>query len=190
MTALRITAGGGGRLPTHGEIEKAFVSDRDSDPPKSYPDPKKSRELCNRNIPSGLKDGFPRKNWQFGILTLLYLLTAWFMLSGIGESGVSVCSITLTKPSINWRPSIRSRPERRRTSWRSEEFVESGCRRLGALFSSPFLAFLVAVVIAGFVAFTDTHKLWYRWVGGTAHATAHLLSPPSSAGWDVGSMSP
>src|SRR5262249_1116141 len=35
---------------------------------------------------------------------------------------------------------------------------------------------LAFVVIAGFVAFTDTHKLWYRWVGGTAHAIAHLLS--------------
>jgi len=52
----------------------------------------------------------------------------------------------------------------------------------GALFSSPFLAFLVAVVIAGFVAFTDTHKRWYRWVGGTTHALAHLLSA-SFIGW-------
>src|SRR5262245_31743693 len=41
--ALRITAGGGGAFlhPTHGEIEKAYQSDRNSDRPVSYPDPKK-----------------------------------------------------------------------------------------------------------------------------------------------------
>ncbi|MCI0351341.1 MAG: metallophosphoesterase, partial [Acidobacteriales bacterium] len=86
--ALHITAGGGGAFlhPTHGEIEKAYASDRDSDRPKSYPDPKKSRELCNRNLRFWSKDGFPRKNWRFGILTgTLYLLTAWFMLAGVGR---------------------------------------------------------------------------------------------------------
>lgn len=185
--ALRITAGGGGAFlhPTHGEIEKAFVSDRDSDPPKSYPDPKKSRELCNRNIRFWSKDGFPRKNWQFGILTaLLYLMTAWFMLSGIGNVRRERL-LYYAHEAVNELASFNP--------FASEAAAEIlGIGRIlwkaaadawgGALFSSPFLTFLVAVVIAGFVAFTDTHKLWYRWVGGTAHAMAHLLSA-SFIGW-------
>lgn len=185
--ALRITAGGGGAFlhPTHGEIEKAYVSDRDSDQAKSYPDPKISRELCNRNLRFWSKEGFARKNWRFGNLTaLLYLLTAWFMLSGIGKERRDRL-IDYAHEAVDKLGSLNPF-----ASGASADILGLGDVLLkaaadawgGALFSSPFLAFLVAVVIAGFVAFTDTRKRWYRWVGGTTHAMAHLLSA-SFIGW-------
>ncbi|HKQ77048.1 MAG TPA: metallophosphoesterase [Blastocatellia bacterium] len=185
--ALRITAGGGGAFlhPTHGEIEKAYVSDRDSDRPKSYPDPKKSRELCNRNLRFWSEDGFLRKNWQFGNLTaILYLLTAWFMLSGVGKERRDRL-LDYALEAVDKLASLDPFASGATTDilgtgrilWKAAADAWGG-----ALFSSPFLAFLVAVVIAGFVVFTDTHKRWYRWAGGTTHAVAHLLSA-SFIGW-------
>lgn len=185
--ALRITAGGGGAFlhPTHGEIEKAYVNDRESDRPKSYPEPERSRTLCNRNLKFWSKESFPYKNWRFGRLTaILYTLTAWFMLSGVGKErlqrlldyadrvvdGLSKLSVFSTNVAADLLGIGSNLVEAASDAWG------------GALFNSPFLTFLVAVVIAGFVAFTDTRKRWYRWVGGTAHALAHLLSA-SFIGW-------
>lgn len=45
-----------------------------------------------------------------------------------------------------------------------------------ALAVSPAAFTAVATVMLGFVLFTDTHKVWYRIVGGTTHALAHLIA--------------
>ena len=36
--------------------------------------------------------------------------------------------------------------------------------------------FFVALVMLGFVLFTDTHSKLYRWLMGSAHALAHIIS--------------
>ena len=32
------------------------------------------------------------------------------------------------------------------------------------------------LIVAGFITFTDTHSTWYKRIGGTLHAAAHLLA--------------
>jgi hypothetical protein len=44
-------------------------------------------------------------------------------------------------------------------------------------------AFVVLLVGAGFVAFTDTSSKWYRRIGGVCHATAHLTASLVLAWW-------
>lgn len=47
---------------------------------------------------------------------------------------------------------------------------------LSALAESPSTMAWVLLVIAGFFAFTDTHKRWYRYVAGFGHGAAHLAN--------------
>ncbi len=45
---------------------------------------------------------------------------------------------------------------------------------LRTLLSSPFGFGILALVVVGFVAFTDTHERIYKYLGGTSHALANL----------------
>jgi hypothetical protein len=52
-----------------------------------------------------------------------------------------------------------------------------------ALVQTPSAALTVALVLAGFVAFTDTSARWYRIAGGLGHGAVQLLLPILTAAW-------
>jgi hypothetical protein len=47
---------------------------------------------------------------------------------------------------------------------------------LHSVLNSPMTLFWVRLTILGFVLFTDTHSRVYRWIMGSLHAMAHILS--------------
>lgn len=155
---LRITSGGGGAFlhPTHGEEGKAYTSDNRYEV-QAYPDQQTSRRLTWGNWL------FLYKNPWFGLVTgPLYLLTAWFLLAGIGK-------------------------ERDQLVQEASKMLDPGGATLGlvfnagktlwggAFFNSPFLSFLCLAVIVGFYSFTDPHaKRTFRYLGGPLHGALHL----------------
>lgn len=94
---------------------------------------------------------FPIINPKFGVLTgLLYLVIAWV-------HGV---------PLMDVYQKMIERGDPVRTA-----------RALAiAMLTSPFGFSIVALVVFGFIAFTDTHSRLYKYLGGGAHALTHLAA--------------
>lgn len=59
---------------------------------------------------------------------------------------------------------------------------------LRAIASTPSSVIWIALVLAAFVVFTDTHKPFYKVVGGLAHGTAHMAAALVVALWLAGSI--
>ncbi len=103
---------------------------------------------------------FPFLNWKFGFLGGgLYLAIAWIYRSPMAEQ--------FGRLGPNPTPAQRL-----------SAFVQG-------LFTSPAGFFWIVALVLGFWAFTDTHKKWYRLLGGGIHALAHLCGIVLSSyiGW-------
>jgi hypothetical protein len=147
----KITAGGGGAFlhPTHGHnVDHLTIGPAGKQTrftlKAEFPSRQRSRWLAFRNL------GFPLLNPYFGILTgLAYLIVAWSLQTEL-------------------RPVFQEIP------WDWEFLDESFHATLIGLLNTPSGFAWVAIVIAGFILFTDTHSQLYRYVGGAVHALAHL----------------
>ena len=162
----KITAGGGGAFlhPTHaGRIgmdvttleEKSsgrIFQQRTCFPPEDV-----SRRLCWRNLFFPLLKG--NQSWTFGFLTaVLYLLTTLAVVSDfkhIEETASGIRSVVGLKNIIG--------------------------TALHTVLNSPGTLFWVLITILGFVLFTDTHSKKYKWIMGSLHACAHIISAFSVA---------
>jgi hypothetical protein len=60
--------------------------------------------------------------------------------------------------------------------YKAEKFREALWGAFKGLMRRPSGLVWVLLITLAFVLFTDTHKKWYRWCGGIAHALAHLLA--------------
>jgi hypothetical protein len=103
---------------------------------------------------------FPFFNWKFGFLGGgLYLAIAWIYRAPMSEQF----------SRLGPHPTLVER---------FFAFVEG-------LLASPAGFFWIIALVLGFWAFTDTHKQWYRLVGGGAHALSHLggIVLSSYMGW-------
>jgi hypothetical protein len=60
--------------------------------------------------------------------------------------------------------------------YKAEKFREALWGAFKELMRRPSGLVWVLLITLAFVLFTDTHKKWYRWCGGIAHALAHLLA--------------
>jgi hypothetical protein len=56
------------------------------------------------------------------------------------------------------------------------QFRDALAHAVNAGLRTPVAAFWVVALFLGFWLFTDTHSKWYRFVGGTSHAVAHLFA--------------
>jgi hypothetical protein len=147
----KITAGGGGAFlhPTHGHNVDHLTIGPDNKQTRftlkaEFPSRQRSRWLALRNL------GFPLLNPYFGILTgLAYLIVAWSLQTEL-------------------RPVFKEIP------WDGEYLDEIFHATLVGLLNTPSGFAWVAIVIAGFILFTDTHSRLYRYVGGSVHGLAHL----------------
>lgn len=103
---------------------------------------------------------FPFLNWKFGFLGGgLYLAIAWIYRSPMSEQ--------FSRLGANPTPSQRL-----------SAFVQG-------VLASPAGFFWIVALVLGFWAFTDTHKQWYRLLGGGTHALSHLAGIVLSSyiGW-------
>lgn len=55
-------------------------------------------------------------------------------------------------------------------------FSATAAASLAAALRDPVNGLWLLAVVAGFIFFTDTHRRWYRVVGGVSHALTHLLA--------------
>ena len=92
---------------------------------------------------------FPFINPKFGLVTgTLYLVIAWI-----------------------YRVPVLRQYE---VLLKSRDAVSNTVVILRTLLDSPFGFGIIALVVIGFIAFTDTHKRVFRYIAGTAHALANL----------------
>jgi hypothetical protein len=176
----KITAGGGGAFlhPTHvgirgksldrivqrgldepGEEPNSAMKrpDKNSDEPsgdrifvlkKCFPPEEVSRRLCWRNLIFPYLKG--NASWTFGFVTaVLYLLTTLSIVASIDDPQIRGVQYTLG--SITGTA-------------------------IYTLINSPASLLFVAVIVVGFIFFTDTHSLPYRLIMGGVHALAHVLA--------------
>ncbi len=152
----RITAGGGGAFlhPTHGELAKAF-KDYDeneySDHTKhSFPSVKESSSLGLGNF------AFLFKNWKFGSLTaIVYFLAAWSVLAFFSDT--QIVDLESTVAFGDWLAKIAD-------------------ATFYVALKTP-VAFLWGIgIFAGFLLFTDTHKMSYRVIAGSLHGLTHVAA--------------
>lgn len=150
----KITAGGGGAFlhPTHtaGRCDDLnYITDakgRTFRMRKAYPPAEVSRRLCWRNLYFPYLPG--NASWTFGFVTaLLYLLTTLHVVVDPGD-------VKGTK----------------------YEFGSLTGLALNSFLSSPGTMFCVALIIVGFMFFTDTHSRLYRLLMGGLHGLAHVLA--------------
>lgn len=155
-----ITAGGGGAFlhPTYGPPADTLKVGRE----------RLTEYILKKEFPSRRKSVellfldllFPFLNWKFGFLGGgLYLAIAWIYRAPMSEQF----------SSLGPAPTVTER---------FSAFV------LGLL-ASPSGFFWIVALVLGFWAFTDTHKRWYRLLGGGAHALSHLggIVLSSYLGW-------
>lgn len=150
----KITAGGGGAFlhPTHtaGRCDDlSTITDEDGRAfrlKKSFPPPEVSRKLCWRNLYFPYLKG--NASWTFGFVTaLLYLLTTLHIVVDPGK-----------------------------VTEQTYRFGSLAGMALYSLLSSPGTMFCVALILVGFIFFTDTHSRVYRFVMGGAHGLAHIFA--------------
>lgn len=163
----KITAGGGGAFlhPTHyglfgknlDEIEEK-PSGRKFKLQAVFPPKDESRKMCWRNLifPYLKENAFPQlkesASWTFGFVTaVLYLLMT---LSVVGQ--------------------IDDRY--REFSGLGYQFGSVMAMALSGILNSTGTLLLAAVVLFGFIFFTDTHSRIYRAIMGTLHGLAHILT--------------
>ena len=157
----KITSGGGGAFlhPTHmGLLGKDVTlleeksSGRIFEKKAAFPTEEVSRKLCWRNLLFPYLSG--NQSWMFGFLTAgLYLLTTLAVVSDfrqIEETANGIRSVVGLKNIIG--------------------------TTLHTILNSPMTLFGVLLTILGFVLFTDTHSKAHRWIMGSLHALAHILS--------------
>ncbi|HEX8844702.1 MAG TPA: metallophosphoesterase [Pyrinomonadaceae bacterium] len=157
----KITAGGGGAFlhPTHSGLFGTDVSSlkekssgRVFEKKVSFPPEQVSRRLCWRNLIFPFLRG--NGSWTFGFLTAgLYLLTTLAVVSDfrhIEQTTTGIRSVVGLKNIVG--------------------------TALHAVLNSPMTLFWVLITILGFVLFTDTHSKVYRWIMGSIHAAAHIIS--------------
>jgi hypothetical protein len=157
----KITAGGGGAFlhPTHmGRLGKDVSqleeksSGRVFQKRAAFPPEDISRRLCWRNLIFPYLKG--NQSWTFGFLTAgLYLLTTLVVVSDfkhIEQTASGIRSVVGLKNIIG--------------------------TALHGVLNSPVTLFWVLLTILGFVLFTDTHSKAHRWIMGSLHALAHILS--------------
>jgi hypothetical protein len=157
----KITAGGGGAFlhPTHmGRLGidvsqlKEKASGRTFEKRAAFPPEKVSRRLSWRNLVFPYLKG--NQSWTFGFTTAgLYLLLTLAAVSDfrhIEETASGIRSVVGLKNIIG--------------------------TILHTVLNSPLTLFGVLLTILGFVLFTDTHSKMHRWIMGSLHALAHILS--------------
>jgi hypothetical protein len=157
----KITAGGGGAFlhPTHTGLLGTDVSlleektsGRVFQKKACFPPEKVSRRLSWRNLVFPYLRG--NQSRAFGFLTAgLYLLTTLAVVSDfrhIEQTATGIRNIIGLKNIIG--------------------------TALNGVLNSPMTLFFVLITILGFVLFTDTHSKTYKWVMGSLHATAHIIS--------------
>lgn len=141
-----VTAGGGG----------AFLHPTHTNPPARYEDTLGRAYACveeteypSRAVSRRLSRKnlvFPWINRQFGVTTaLVYVILGLVMPPASAPDG----------PLWQWP-------------------LRLGLDGLANVSDRPASAAWVLMVFGGFLAFTDTHVRWYRWVAGTAHGAMHL----------------
>jgi Calcineurin-like phosphoesterase len=157
----KITAGGGGAFlhPTHkgrfgtdvSRLEEK-VSGRVFEKKAAFPPEDVSRKLSWRNLFFPFLKG--NQSRTFGLLTAgLYLLTTLAVISDfrhIEQTATGIRSVVGLKNIVG--------------------------TTLHTVLNSPMTLFWVLLTILGFVLFTDTHSKVHRWVMGSLHALAHILS--------------
>ena len=157
----KITAGGGGAFlhPTHmGRLGKDVsqlkekASGRIFQKKAAYPPEEVSRKLCWRNLIFPYLKG--NQSGTFGFLTAgLYLLITLAVVSDfkhIEQTASGIRSVVGLKNIIG--------------------------TTLHTVLNSPMTLFGVLLTVLGFVLFTDTHSKAHRWIMGSLHAIAHVLS--------------
>jgi hypothetical protein len=157
----KITAGGGGAFlhPTHmGRLGKDVsqlkekASGRIFQKKAAYPPEEVSRRLCWRNLIFPYLKG--NQSGAFGFLTAgLYLLITLAVVSDfkhIEQTASGIRSVVGLKNIIG--------------------------TTLHTVLNSPMTLFGVLLTVLGFVLFTDTHSKAHRWIMGSLHALAHVLS--------------
>jgi hypothetical protein len=157
----KITAGGGGAFlhPTHMGLlgtdvskleEKA--SGRIFEKKAAFPPEEVSRRLAWRNLVFPYLRG--NQSRAFGFATAgLYLLLTLAVVSDfrhIEETASGIRSVVGLKNIVG--------------------------TTLHTVLNSPMTLFGVLLTVLGFVLFTDTHSRVHRWVMGSLHALAHILS--------------
>ena len=157
----KITAGGGGAFlhPTHmgrlgtdvSRLEEK-TSGRVFQKKAAFPPENISRRLGWRNLIFPYLKG--NQSWTFGFFTAgLYLLTTLAVVSNfrqIEQTASSLRSVVGLKNIFG--------------------------TTLHTVLNSPMTLFWVLFTILGFVLFTDTHSKVHRWIMGSLHALAHILS--------------
>jgi hypothetical protein len=157
----KITTGGGGAFlhPTHTGrfgVDVSRLEEKSSgrifQKKAAFPPEEISRRLCWRNLFFPFLRG--NQSRTFGFLTaVLYLLTTLAVVSDfkhIEETASGIRSVVGLKNIIG--------------------------TTLHTVLNSPMTLFWVLITILGFVLFTDTHSKLYRWLMGSLHALAHILS--------------
>jgi hypothetical protein len=157
----KITAGGGGAFlhPTHMGLLGKDVSrleekssGRAFEKKSTFPPEGVSRKLCWRNLIFPYLKG--NQSWTFGFLTAgLYLLTTLAVVSDfkhIEQTSSGIRSVVGLKNIVG--------------------------TTLHTVLNSPSTLFWALLTILGFVLFTDTHSKTYKWIMGSLHALAHILS--------------
>ncbi|HEY0101651.1 MAG TPA: hypothetical protein VGB76_22180 [Pyrinomonadaceae bacterium] len=177
----KITAGGGGAFlhPTHrmGRInpehdperetvtdsvmsreeraERKFKTGTEGHTPKvrvfrlekSFPEWDESKKACRRNL------FFLIYNPFFGLLTaILYWLSSWVV-------------VPYTQEFFKAQAADSTR-----------NFWETLSHVVASQFPDAGLTFWLALIITGFLLFTDTHSKWYRWLAGLTHGITHVVA--------------
>lgn len=157
----KITAGGGGAFlhPTHSGIfgtKVAKLEEKESgrifEQKAAFPPEQVSRRLCWRNLIFPYLPGNQSKT--FGFFTAgLYLLTTLAVLGDFHDIEASA------------------------TGFRSVAGLKNIIgTTLHTVLNSPSTLFWALFTVLGFVLFTDTHSKVYRWIMGSLHAFAHIIS--------------
>ncbi|MDT4968145.1 MAG: hypothetical protein QOJ64_2882 [Acidobacteriota bacterium] len=157
----KITVGGGGAFlhPTHSGlfgVDLSKLEEKSSgrifEQKAAFPPEKVSRRLCWRNLIFPYLPG--NGSWTFGFLTAgLYFLTTLAVLTDF------------------------RRIEANATGFRAVAGLKNIIgTTLHTVLNSPSTLFWVLFTILGFVLFTDTHSKLYRWVMGSLHGFAHIIS--------------
>ncbi len=160
-----ITAGGGGAFlhPTYGPPADTLIVGREKVTEYTLKEEFPTRRTSLKLLFLDLL--FPFFNWKFGFLGGgLYLAIAWIYRLPMSERF----------SQLGPHPTFAQR---------CSAFVEG-------LLASPAGFFWIVALVLGFWAFTDTHKQWYRLLGGGAHALSHLggIVLSSYIGWQASEL--
>lgn len=157
----KITAGGGGaflhpthtgRLGTDVKILEEKSSGRTFQLKAAFPPEKVSRSLCWRNLIFPYLKG--NQSWTFGFFTaVLYLLTTLAVVSDFRHIAGTASGLRAVVGLKNIMGTT-----------------------MHTVLNSPSTLFWVLFTILGFVLFTDTHSKAHRWIMGSLHALAHIIS--------------